>query len=99
MDILNVTESLFYSDDSVDTMNVSVVVENVTASVVKNVVRHNCTGVDEESMKTYQKVSWSQCPQNLFSSSLTTRQNKLEHLSLASFCRLIQYLRVRLEPN
>ena len=59
MEIMNVTQSVFFNDDDdVDAFNASVVFDNVTTKVVTSVIRHNCTGVDEESMKTYQKVSW-----------------------------------------
>ena len=60
MDFLNSTESMFNYDESFS--NSSVDSYNLTSSnlnnLTTNVARHNCTGADEMSMRTYYKVSW-----------------------------------------
>ena len=58
MNVFNNTTDTIFDSDVNDVFNASIIFENVTTNVIKSVVRHNCTGADEESMKTYHKVSW-----------------------------------------
>jgi hypothetical protein len=58
MDVFNTTESLFTIDDNANVTFDVMSAFNATSNVTAAVARHNCTGADAESMKTYYKVSW-----------------------------------------
>jgi hypothetical protein len=62
-DTFNLTSNIDNSTSNIESFNLTSNIESLNSmsnitNLTTNVVRHNCTGASEESMRTYHTVSW-----------------------------------------